>query len=848
MNLQTPSRFEPSAELRQSGLVAGYMSGFGNSFETEALAGALPVGRNSPQKVNYGLYAEQLSGSPFTAPHESNQRSWLYRIRPTVKHSSRYRKIDKGLIRTAPAAREESDLPIGQLRWGPIPIPDENLTFVSGLRTITTAGDAETRAGMAAHVLLVTASMRNEYVFNADGEFLIVAQQGKLRLRTEFGVIEIEPGEICVIQRGMIFKVELVDGPARAYVCENYGGAFTLPYRGPIGANCLANARDFLTPVAAYEDKEEPSTLFVKWGGELYATEISQSPLDVVAWHGNYAPYKYDLRRFSPVGALLFDHPDPSIYSVMTAPSETPGTANVDLIIFPERWQVAENTFRPPWYHRNLMSEFMGLIYGVYDAKPEGFVPGGISLHNCMLPHGPDEQAFEHASNSEIKPVKLTNTMAFMFETRFPQRVTKYAAGLKELQRRLHRLLAGPAQTLRSGQQAAMIDDTHKPGRRSWVASANDHADFPIQNLPLGVFTPPSGAARGGVAIGDEILDLAAALELGLFDGAAAKAAQAAAGATLNPLFALGREARVALRQRVGEILDADGRDRARIEGLRSRILHRAEDCRLGLPAAIGDYTDFFAGIHHATNAGKLFRPDNPLLPNYKYVPIGYHGRASSISASGAPVRRPERPAQAGERDGPELRAQPQPRLRAGARRLDRPGQRARRADRDRAGRAAHRRLLSAQRLVGARRAGLGGSAARPVPRQEFLDHGLAVGGHAGGAGAVPDRAGAAAGGGSGAASLSARRRRTRPAARSTSGSRCFLPRRGCRRRGFPRTACPPATPATSIGRSRSSSPTTAATAATCGPAICSAPAPSPRRRTTGSAACWRFPPAVSGR
>jgi homogentisate 1,2-dioxygenase len=434
MNLQTPSRFEPTAELRQSGLTAGYMSGFGNSFETEALAGALPIGRNSPQKVSYGLYAEQLSGSPFTAPHESNQRSWLYRIRPTVKHSSRYRKVDKGLIRTAPAARDESDLPIGQLRWSPIPIPDEKLMFVSGLRTITTAGDADTRAGMAAHVALVTASMRNEYFFNADGELLIVAQQGKLRLRTEFGVIEIEPGEICVIQRGIIFKVELVDGPARAYVCENYGGALTLPYRGPIGANCLANARDFLTPVAAYEDKEEPSTLLVKWGGELYATEIKQSPLDVVAWHGNYAPYKYDLRRFSPVGALLFDHPDPSIYSVMTAPSETPGTANVDLIIFPERWQVAENTFRPPWYHRNLMSEFMGLIYGVYDAKPEGFVPGGISLHNCMLPHGPDEQAFEHASDGELKPVKLTNTMAFMFETRFPQRVTRYAASIGELQ------------------------------------------------------------------------------------------------------------------------------------------------------------------------------------------------------------------------------------------------------------------------------------------------------------------------------------------------------------------------------------------------------------------------------
>jgi homogentisate 1,2-dioxygenase len=430
MNVQKTAEFARPAEPRASAIVPGYMSGFGNSFETETLSGALPIGRNSPQKINYGLYAEQLSGSPFTAPQATNQRSWLYRIRPSVKHSGRYRKVDKGLIRTAPHARDESDLPIGQLRWNPTPIPDEALTFVTGLRTMTTAGDADTQAGMAAHVLLVTQSMENEYFFNADGELLVVAQEGRLRFRTEFGVIDIEPGEIAVIRRGIVFKVELIDGPARAYICENYGGAFTLPDRGPIGANCLANPRDFLTPVAAYEDREEPSTLFVKWGGELYATEIGQSPLDVVAWHGNYAPYKYDLRHFSPVGAILFDHPDPSIFTVLTAPSETPGTANVDFVIFPERWMVAENTFRPPWYHRNLMSEFMGLIYGVYDAKPEGFVPGGMSLHNMMLPHGPDEQAFEHASNTELKPVKLTGTMAFMFETRFPQRVTRHAAEL----------------------------------------------------------------------------------------------------------------------------------------------------------------------------------------------------------------------------------------------------------------------------------------------------------------------------------------------------------------------------------------------------------------------------------
>ena len=418
-----------SATKRSPVQALRYLTGFRNSFETEALPGALPIGRNSPQRVNYGLYAEQLSGSPFTAPSSTNQRTWLYRIHPTVRHTGRFQKIDHGLIRTAPA-REDGEFPIGQLRWSPTPLPKRALTFITGLQTITTAGDAEAQAGMAAHVLLVTKSMEREHFFNADGEMLVVAQENRMRFRTEFGVIDIEPGEICVIPRGVIFRVELLDGPARGYVCENYGAAFELPNRGPIGANCLANSRDFMTPVAAYEDVEAPHTLYVKWGGELYRTKTPHSPLDVVAWHGNDYPYKYDLRRFSPVGALMYDHPDPSIYTVMTSPSETQGTANVDLVIFPERWQVAENTFRPPWYHRNIMSEFMGLVYGVYDAKPEGFVPGGISLHNQMLQHGPDSDAFEHASNMELKPVRLTNTLAFMFETRFRQRVTKYAAEL----------------------------------------------------------------------------------------------------------------------------------------------------------------------------------------------------------------------------------------------------------------------------------------------------------------------------------------------------------------------------------------------------------------------------------
>jgi homogentisate 1,2-dioxygenase len=417
----------------QSGLQAlEYQTGFGNGFETEALPGALPQGRNSPQRCAYGLYAEQLSGSPFTAPRASNQRSWLYRIQPSVQHLGQYRRTDARLWRTAPCI--EGEQPIAPLRWGPPALPSARQTLIEGMNTITTAGDANARTGMAAHVYLATASMDDAYFYNADGEMLFVPQLGALRFRTEFGVIDAAPGEIVVIPRGVKFSAELLGQSARGYVCENYGGVFTLPERGPIGANCLANPRDFKTPVAAYEDREAACTLTVKWGGALYVTELAHSPLDVVAWHGNYAPYKYDLRCFSPVGPLLFDHADPSIFTVLTAPTGTPGTANVDFVIFPDRWLVAEDTFRPPWYHMNLMSEFMGLIYGAYDAKPQGFLPGGFSLHNCMLPHGPDAEAFAGASTATLAPRKLEGTMAFMFETFLPQMVTCYAAALPDLQ------------------------------------------------------------------------------------------------------------------------------------------------------------------------------------------------------------------------------------------------------------------------------------------------------------------------------------------------------------------------------------------------------------------------------
>ena len=409
-----------------------YLTGFGNEHASEAVEGALPIGQNSPQRPAHGLYAEQLSGTSFTAPKGENRRTWMYRIRPSVLHVHDLRPADHEFLRTAP--NREADPPIGQLRWDPIAMPEEPLTWLEGLRTIATNGDVHSQRGMAAHVYLANRSMETTYFYDADGELLIVPQEGTLRVVTECGVLEVSPREVCLIPRGMKFKVDLVDEHARGYVCENYGTYLTLPERGPIGANGLANPRDFLAPTAAFEDSEDPATLFVKFDGRLFGADLDHSPLDVVAWHGNHVPYKYDLAHFNVIGSISFDHPDPSIFTVLTAPSDRPGTANVDFVIFPDRWLVAEHTFRPPYYHMNIMSEFMGLIYGIYDAKLEGFGAGGFSLHNQYWPHGPDNEAWEGATNAELKPHKLEGTLAFMFETRYPLIPTAYASTLPALQ------------------------------------------------------------------------------------------------------------------------------------------------------------------------------------------------------------------------------------------------------------------------------------------------------------------------------------------------------------------------------------------------------------------------------
>jgi homogentisate 1,2-dioxygenase len=404
----------------------GYLSGFGNQHSTEALPGALPIGRNNPQRAAHGLFAELLSGSAFTAPRAVNLRTWMYRKHPSVQAGS---FTPLGQPHLASGAAGGVAMSPNPLRWRPLPLPasDIALDFIEGLRTWVVNGDVAAQTGMAAHLVVANRSMMRRAFVDADGEMLVVAQQGRLAITTELGRLEVAPGEVALIPRGMAWSVALPDGAARAYVCENYGAPFRLPELGPIGSNGLANARDFLAPVAAVDDAPGEWELVKKFDGRLWRATLSSSPFDVVAWHGNLAPYKYDTARFMVIGSISHDHPDPSIFTVLTSPSDTPGTANCDFVIFPPRWLVAEDTFRPPWYHRNVMSEFMGLVHGQYDAKEEGFLPGGASLHNSMVPHGPDADAYKKASAAELQPQKLDNTLAFMFESRWPFRPTAFA-------------------------------------------------------------------------------------------------------------------------------------------------------------------------------------------------------------------------------------------------------------------------------------------------------------------------------------------------------------------------------------------------------------------------------------
>lgn len=402
-----------------------YLTGFGNYHESEAVSGILPIGRNSPQKIANGIYAEQINGSAFTMARESNLRSWFYRTMPSIA-TSNYEDFSLTNFQTPPFVKDV--VTPEQVRW--FPNSDTNSgqkNFLESIITYAGHGNIESCAGGSAHLYFTNKKMDNQFFYNADGDFLIVPYFGKTEIKTEMGTINIEPCEIAVIPRGIRFQVNPIDGVAKGYINENYGSPFVLPNLGPIGANGLANPRDFMYPSAKYYNEDGDFEIITKYAGKFFKSKLNYHPLNVVAWHGNYAPYKYDLRKFNTINTVSFDHPDPSIFTVLTSPSATPGLANIDFVIFPERWMVAENTFRPPYYHRNLMSEFMGLIKGIYDAKPDSFSPGGVSIHNRFSAHGPAADVFEKASNEKLDPIKQENTLAFMFESHNLWKITKSA-------------------------------------------------------------------------------------------------------------------------------------------------------------------------------------------------------------------------------------------------------------------------------------------------------------------------------------------------------------------------------------------------------------------------------------
>ncbi|KAF8579366.1 homogentisate 1,2-dioxygenase [Ramaria rubella] len=405
-----------------------YQTGFGNRFASDAIPGTLPLGQNNPQRCKYGLYAEQVTGTAFVAPRCENQNAWLYRIRPAVAHDgftalARNPDLESNFL----PANPRISLSASQLSWQPIGIPSVETDFIDGLKTVAGCGDSSLREGLAVHLYAANVSMGKKAFVNTDGDFLIVPSQGRLDIQTEFGKLMVRPGEIVVIQRGIRFKVSLPNGPSHGYIQEVFGAHYELPELGPLGANGLANARDFEYPVASFDIDQTPWDIVYKVSGSLHLCKQRHTPFDVVAWHGNYVPYKYALEKLITVGSLTRDHIDPSIFCVLTARSKTAGTPLADFLAYGPRWDVAYNTFRPSYYHRNAASELLGLIYGAYPGRA-GFQPGGLNFTPPFSPHGPTSGPFKAASEAELKPQWISvGSLAFMFESSMTLALTEYA-------------------------------------------------------------------------------------------------------------------------------------------------------------------------------------------------------------------------------------------------------------------------------------------------------------------------------------------------------------------------------------------------------------------------------------
>ncbi|KAH9874017.1 hypothetical protein IAQ61_004645 [Plenodomus lingam] len=402
-----------------------YQAGWGNRHQSEVIPGTLPVAQNNPQEVRFGLYTEGITYSAFAAPRAHNYSTYMYRCRPAAAHNGYVPFESKSNIQNCFLSLNPkvATLP-EQAEWRPFPLPkeEEKIDFANGLHTLAGSGDPNIREGLALYVYMINSSMERRAFCNADGDFLICAQLGTLDIVTEMGKIFLQPGEICVIQRGIRFCMNLAPDTkvARGYITEVWGSMWELPDLGPLGGHGLANPRDFLYPVAAIDDNLHVDWQIVnKINGELVAIQQDHSPFDLVAWHGNVVPYKYDLTKFSSQNSTSIDHTDPSIFTVLTAKSRDPLTPLADFLWFGPRWDVATNTFRLPYFHRNSASEFLACLYGQGLGRSDDFQPGGGSFEGGHTPHGGFHEGYQHGMRiHESQPEKiLTEQLTIMIES-----------------------------------------------------------------------------------------------------------------------------------------------------------------------------------------------------------------------------------------------------------------------------------------------------------------------------------------------------------------------------------------------------------------------------------------------
>ncbi|GAD98612.1 homogentisate 1,2-dioxygenase, putative [Paecilomyces variotii No. 5] len=387
-----------------------YQVGFGNRFVSEAVPDTIPRdGRNLPQRANYDLYIEQLNGTTFVTCRKDMFNVWFHRIRPSCAHKALKPLEYKHDIVSVFSSQNEgvSFVPFNN-EWGPLEIPLESkpTNFWQGIKTILGHGDPTLKEGVAVHQYAANLSMDKEAFVNHDGDYLFVPQQGRLDIQTELGRMMVLPGELFVIPAGLRFKVSLPDGPSRGYIQEIFGSHFELPDLGPIGSNGLALPQDFEIPVASYDLDTSSWEIITKLAGKLYHYEQAHTPFDVVGWHGNYVPYKYEIEKLLALSSSK-DQLDPSAYTILTAKSKIPGVSITDFCAFTPKWVNSLNSWRPPYYHRTMGAEVMGMVRGEYGGSAKTLEPGALTCDNAYVPHGETYDAWKKHAFVDLEPTLL---------------------------------------------------------------------------------------------------------------------------------------------------------------------------------------------------------------------------------------------------------------------------------------------------------------------------------------------------------------------------------------------------------------------------------------------------------